>query len=516
MRILDAESMRAVDRAAIEEWGLPSTVLMENAALGIVEAVARQFPAAERVTVFCGPGNNGGDGLAVARHLDLRGYRVNIVLAGWSKNRSEDAALQHDICRRAGVPLIELESVEDLSTDERLGQQADLWIDALFGTGLSRPLEGLFAELVGRLSSGDVPVLAIDLPSGLDASRNEVIGPAVRAEVTVALEAPKHAHVFAPAAESCGRVVVSDLGIPRILLAEAPGDPLELLVERELVAYLLEPRPSDHKGRFGHCLVVAGARGKAGAAILAARAAVASGAGLVTLGVPEPIVDLVDGASLESMSLPLAADRAGALDVDAASEALEALDGKQALAIGPGLGTSGTTTVAVHRLLTEAEVPAVVDADALNVLAGSLGVLKERSRATVLTPHPGEAARLFEVSVDEILADRVGFVRSRAVEHRVVLVLKGHQTLVGTPQGEVFVNSTGNPGMASGGSGDVLTGTVGALLAQGYDAVVAACLGVFLHGRAGDLAAETAGLEGMRASDLIEHLPGAFLSLRRA
>lgn len=516
MRILDSESMRAVDRRAIEEWGFPSTVLMENAALGVVEAVAAEYAEADRVLIFCGPGNNGGDGLAVARHLDLRGYAVGVVLVGWSKNRSEDADLQLGFCRRAGLAIAEIDSEEDLRAAAWEDAAADLWIDALFGTGLSRPLEGLFAELARRLSDGPVPVVAVDLPSGLDASRGEPIGPAVDADLTVALAAPKRAHVFAPAAESCGRVVVSDLGIPEVLLAEAPGDPLSLLVGDELAAYLLVPRPTDHKGRFGHCLIVAGSRGKAGAAILAARAAVASGAGLVTVGVPAPLVDLVDGASLESMSLPLAADRSGALSVDAASESLAALEGKQALAIGPGLGTRGTTATAVRELVATARVPMVIDADGLNVLAGELELLREREHPTVLTPHPGEAARLFDLPAEEILGSRIEFVRDKASELGVVLVLKGHQTLVGTPTGEVFVNSTGSPAMASGGSGDVLTGMIGALLAQRYDAVVAACLGVFLHGLAGDLAAETNGLEGTRASDVIDALPRAFRSLRRA
>jgi len=515
MRILNAEEMLATDRAAIEDWGIPGLVLMENAALGVVDAITERYEDAESIVVFCGPGNNGGDGLAVARHLSLRGYRARLVLVGWGANSSADAELQERLCRRQGIPALELEGLEDL---ERLGPgdlDADLWVDALFGTGLSRPLDGLFAGVASLLAATSRPVVAVDLPSGLDASTGALIGPTARADLTVTFAAPKWAHIFRPAADACGTVVVTDLGVPRAVLEEAPGF-LHLLIAEELAAFLMQPEPEAHKGVFGHCLLVAGSPGKSGAAVLAARAAVSSGAGLVTVGVPAPLLAAVDSGSVESMSLALSADRSGCLTVDAAEEVLEAAAGKQVLALGPGLGTSGTTVTAVLQIVGACELPLVLDADGLNAIADAPEILRRRTAPTVITPHPGEAARLFGCSAAEIQASRVEFSRRAAAESGVVLVLKGHQSLIATPEGEVFVNSSGNPGMASGGTGDVLTGMIAALLAQQYDPVVAACLGVFLHGLAGDLAAEDAGQEGLRAGDLLGAVPAAFRLLRQA
>lgn len=514
MRILTADEMRAADRAAIEEWGIPGLVLMENAALGVVEAICRRFDEASKIVIFCGPGNNGGDGLAVARHLMLRRFEPRILLLGWSRNRSEDAQRQLEICERQGVPLTRIETTEELRGSFPAALNGDLWVDALFGTGLSRPLEGLFAEAVSWLSSGLAPVVSVDLPSGLDASKGELIGPAVKADLTVTFAALKLAHVFAPSAQCCGEISVVDLGMPEKVLDQAPGF-LHLLTPAELRMTLTDPEPSDHKGRFGHCLVVGGSRGKAGAAVLAARAAVIGGAGLVTVAVPEPFATVVDTASLESMTLPLSADLSGGLTIDAASEVLGALEGKSCLALGPGLGLSGGTVAAVERVLSECELPVVLDADGLNALDGRLEILERRVAPTILTPHPGEAARLFATTVGEVQANRVAFARRAATEHGVFLVLKGHQTLVATPEGDVHVNLTGNPGMASGGSGDVLTGLIAALVARNYDPMTAACLGVHVHGLAGDLALGTRGFEGLRAADLLQRIPDGFRSLRQ-
>ena len=513
MRIFTSDEMREADRAAIDEWGIPGPVLMENAAMGVVEAVCHSYPESDRIVVFCGPGNNGGDGLAVARHLALRGFEPRVVLVGWSRNRSGDASLQHEICRRQGIPMLSAETAEEFRSLAPREIAGDLWIDAIFGTGLSRPAEGVFAEAVDWLASRLAPVVAIDLPSGLDASRGEEIGPAAAADLTVALGALKRAHLLRPAAERCGDVRVADLGMPEQVLADAPGR-LHLLTGEELAAELLPVAPEDHKGRFGHCLLVAGGTGKAGAALLAARGALRGGAGLVTVGVAEPLATAVDTASLESMTLPLAADRAGSITLDAARQVAKASDGKTCIAIGPGLGTSGATGKAVRRILEEVDLPAVVDADGLNALAGRRDLLTARRAPTILTPHPGEASRLFDTPVDRIQASRLDFAAERASELGVILVLKGHQTLVAWPDGSVFLNSTGNAGMASGGSGDVLTGLIAALLCRDYDPGVAACLGVFLHGLAGDLALESRGVEGLLAGDILDRIPAAFEHLR--
>ncbi len=513
MRILSAAEMREVDRRAIEDIGIASLVLMENASVGVADAIAESFADVETVVIFCGPGNNGGDGLALARHLDARGYRLRVFLVVGSSRPGGDAAVQLEILRRSALHVETIDAATDIRPLIADCSGYDLIVDALFGTGLGRPLAGHFAELVEGLNALARPILAVDLPSGLDGSRAELPGPHLRARMTVTFAAPKVAHVFPPAADAAGKVVVTDLGIPPRLVDQAPGD-LHLLLGSELAA-CLAPRPArTHKGDFGHTLLVGGSPGKAGAVILAARAAVRGGAGLVTAAVPEPILPMVDGGSLESMTIALPSGPEGGLGAGAGAAALAVAEGKRSAALGPGLGLSSKTAAAVRRMAREMPMPVVLDADALNAMAGRLGELQGRAADTVLTPHPGEMARLLGVSIAEVQDDRVAAVRRAASESGAVTILKGHLTLVAEASGAVYVNPTGNPGMASGGSGDVLTGLVAALLAQGYDTLVASQLAVYLHGLAGDLAARDIASEALRASDLIDYLPSAFDCLR--
>lgn len=524
MRVLGAEATARLDRAAVEELGIPSMVLMENAAIGLADAVGRSFPDAEAVAIFCGPGNNGGDGLALGRHLAVRGYRVTCLLVFEGKEPKGDAATQLEICRRLGPELVRLHEIgaeDDL--DEPIGAAgaADLVIDALFGTGLGRPLEGRFAQVVERLDRLSVPKLAVDLPSGLAGSRSEPLGPHLSADVTVTFATPKPAQIFPPAADAVGELVVVDLGVPPAWIDRdwgEDGGALHLLVEDEVAGLLVPRRPDSHKGTYGHLLVVAGATGKAGAAILTAGAAVRSGTGLVTAAVPEPIVHLVDGGSLESMTLVLPAEKDGAcgrIGAGAADAILAAAAGKDAVALGPGLGGGDREASEIRRAVLECTLPVALDADGVNAFAGRAGELTARGAATVLTPHPGELARLLGVATRDVSADRRGAVRRAARETGAVVLLKGHLTLVADPTGSVWVSPTGNPGLATGGTGDVLTGVVGALLAQGFEPVEAACLGAWVHGLAGDLAAERTGQVSLRASDLLDALPAAFERLRR-
>ena len=516
MRVLTAEAMARLDRAAVEHLGVPSMVLMENAALGLAEAVARSFPAARAVALFCGPGNNGGDGLALARHLAVRGYRVVCFLAFAGKEPRGDAAAQLGICRKMAPELLALAELDADAPPEaalRAAREADLVVDALFGTGLGRPLEGWFAGLVEALDELPVPKLAVDLPSGLSGSRTEPFGPHLRADVTVTFAAPKPAQVFPPAADAVGELVVADLGVPLGLLEALmdDGEPhLHLILPEEAAALLAPRRPDTHKGDYGHLLVVAGATGKAGAAILTARAAVRTGAGLVTAAVPAPIVQTVDGGSLESMSRALPADEDGVLAAGAADAILEAASGKDAVALGPGLGQGDPVSGEIRRAVLECDLPLALDADGVNAFAGRPEELAGRRAATVLTPHPGELARLLGIGTGEVAADRLAAARRAARATGAVVVLKGRLTLIATPDGAAWVNTTGNAGLATGGTGDVLTGMVGALLARGYEPLEAALLAVHLHGLAGDLAAAETGEEALAAGDLIEHLPGAF------
>jgi hydroxyethylthiazole kinase-like uncharacterized protein yjeF len=515
MRILSAEAMREVDRTAIEGLGIPSLVLMENAAIGVVDAIGEVFEEAESVVVFCGPGNNGGDGLAIARHLAVRGYEVEVFLMTGRRGLRGDAEVQLGICRRQGLHIQDVGSEGDVVEALEAAREADVIVDALFGTGLARPLDGLYAELVEELNDLPVPCVAVDLPSGLNGSQPVPLGPHVQADLTVTFAAPKVAHVFPPASDAVGDLVVADLGIPPELVddVEEPGGSLHLLVGEEL-GDLLPPRePGTHKGDYGHALIVAGSPGKGGAAILAARAAVRAGAGLVTAAVPEPVLPVVDLGSVESMTLPLPAGGSGQIAAAAADRVLEAARGKSVLAMGPGLGQEEETAETIRRIAREVPLPLLLDADGINAFAGRAADLAGRSVETVLTPHPGELGRLLGVAAAGVQEDRIALARRAAAETEAVVVLKGHRTLVATPAGEVHVNPTGNPGMASGGTGDVLTGLIAGLLAQGLTALDAARLGVYLHGLAGDLAAAEMGEVGLTAGDLVDFLPAAFQEL---
>ena len=510
MRVLTAEQMRRFDRWAISEIGIPGLVLQENAALGVVEAIGERFPSSEDVLVLCGPGNNGGDGLAVARHLHARGYACRVWLAVPTTHLAGDAASQRSFLERLGI------EVHDMTdADFEALPPADLVVDALFGTGLKRPLEGRFASLVQSVNAHAAPVVAVDLPSGLDASRGEPIGVHAIAELTVTFARPKIAHVLDPAALAVGSLVVVDLGVPWADL-EHDGPLCNLLLGEELASWLPARRADSHKGDFGHLLLVAGSAGMSGAAVLAARAAVRAGAGLVTLAVPDGIRAECHAGCLESMTVALGPRGEPVLLTSHVETLLDAASSRDALAVGPGLGGADATRSALRDLVARSRLPLVLDADGLNAFAGRVDDLASRAGDLVLTPHPGELARLLGTSSAAVQRDRLAAAREGAARARAVVVLKGHQTLIAEPDGDVAINPTGNPGMATGGAGDVLTGLIGALLAQAFEPSAAARLGVFLHGLAGDLAAAQVGERSLSASDLIEYLPAAFCHLAAA
>lgn len=513
MKVLDAEQMREVDRAATEALGIPSLVLMENAAIGVADAIGEKYPEARCVAIFCGPGNNGGDGYALARHLSVRGYECRVFGVGPLPKAGSDAAQQLEIARRMGLTL-ERVTGEAVPAALAAARECHVVVDALFGTGLTRSLGEPYAAIVTGLAAMPLARVAVDVPSGLDSGSAQIPGPHFVADLTVTFGAPKVALVLPPACDAAGEVAVTDLGVPGELIA-ASASQLHLLAAEDLAAYLPARKASSHKGDFGHLLIVAGSAGKAGAAILAARAAVRGGAGLVTAAVPQEILQTVDLGSIESMTLPLPGGPSG-LGADARAAVAAASAGKSAVAIGPGLGVEPGTREAIVEMVLDLALPLVLDADGLNAFAGQAGRLRERPAPTVLTPHPGELARLLGSSVDEIAADRVAAARRAAGASGAVVVLKGHRTLIADPGGDVWINPTGNPGMASGGTGDVLTGLLGALLAQRYEALEAAQLAVFAHGLAGDRVAEQHGERGMRAGDLVAALPGALRALAEA
>lgn len=516
MKILDASQMQAMDRRAMEEIGLIGPILMENAGLAVVREILEVFPrvSKERIVVVCGKGNNGGDGFVVARHLFNRGCRPLILLLAKKAELRGDAGLNLTIADNFGIPIREILSPEDWDAEKSQLDLATILIDAVFGTGLAKPARGLFARVIEDINQAESFKLAIDIPSGLSADSFQIIGPCVDADLTVTMAAPKIAHIFPPAEERIGRLVTADIGMPGFMFDD-PELSLEL-VEEERVRPLFRPRDRDaHKGTFGHVFILAGSMGKTGAAVMAGEAALKSGAGLVTIGTPRSCQPVVAREMAELMTEPLDETPVWSPAEQAADRVLELAAGKDAVLIGPGISTHESTARLLFSILPRIEAPMVLDADALNILAGNPSVLKSLKPPVVLTPHPGEFARLIGKSTADVLKGKLELAPAFAREHDVILILKGYRTLTALPDGRVFVNSTGNPGMATGGSGDVLSGILAAMAAGEPDLPAAAVAAVFLHGRSGDLAASKVGEKSLVAGNIITHLPDAIQTLSK-
>ena len=516
MRVLNTAQMREADRRTIADLGVPSLVLMEHAARQVVSAIESRWPSlpgAGRIVVLCGKGNNGGDGLAATRMLAARGAAVRACLAAPAAEMRGDAGVNLAALRRAGTPVVDVSSPSAWEAVRADVGACDLVIDALFGTGLTRPLAGHWRSIVSDLNRSRAPVASIDLPSGLSADTPEVIGEAVVAALTVTLGAPKLPLLLDPAATRAGAVVVADLGIPAAVVDGLAGPSVTVITRSWVRKQVPRRRRDTHKGDYGRVLVAAGSTGKTGAAALAALGALRSGAGLVTVATPRACQPTVAALAPEYMTLGLDHDGDGLVAAEAARAVLaERCD---VLAVGPGLGRGVGVAPFVRELVDRAPVPMVLDADALNVFAGDPAHLRGRpDRALVITPHAGEMGRLIDRSADHVAAHRLEVARDFAVEQRVCVILKGPRTLVATPAGAAWINVTGNPGMATGGVGDVLTGVLSAWMAQLPDVEIASALGVCLHGLAGDLAADDQGPAGLIASDLAHRLGPALIALQ--
>jgi NAD(P)H-hydrate epimerase len=513
MIVVTAEQMREMDRLTIQKYGVPSLILMERAGAAIAQAIVERFErnAKKGVLVVAGKGNNGGDGFVVARLLKKKGIPAEVVLLARREDLSGDAAHHLGAYLKLKGKVTEV-GAENLGLlRERFSKNA-LIVDAILGTGMKSEVRGLYAEAITSINASGLPVVAVDIPSGLDTDRGTPLGGAIQAEMTVALGYPKLGEVIYPGLDYVGDLAVADIGIdPRAVDQVAPK--VELL-ERETVRRLVPRRhPDTHKGTYGHALIVAGARGKTGAAIMACRAAMRAGAGLVTLAAPRSLNDIFAGALIEVMTEMLRENGAEEVEAPGDEDWRRMLERKDALLFGPGIGVSDATRSMARWLLRNLSIPWVIDADGLNNLALEADRLRRARTPPVLTPHPGEMARLTGKKTSEVNADRVGVARSFAVENHCHVVLKGARTVIATAQGKVFINPTGNPGMASGGMGDVLAGVLTALLGQGMSAEDAMTLGVYLHGYVGDRVASTRGEIGLIASDIVDGLPSGLRAL---
>jgi ADP-dependent NAD(P)H-hydrate dehydratase / NAD(P)H-hydrate epimerase len=519
MKILTAEEMSAADRRTVEEFGISLGTLMEGAGGAVAGFCLRQFGSESRAVVLCGRGNNGGDGFVAARVLAQAGWFVRVVLLGRVDEVKGEAAAALGRLRRAASTLIVDEVVDeaDLQVCAPVVKHAEVLIDALVGTGFKPPLRGLAVSLREMVEELDTPVVAVDLPSGWDAnSMEQTAAGSFRADAVVTFTAPKLAHVFGHLTRNektggtFGPVVVAEIGSPAAAVVSSSG--LTWAGSSKVLAEKARDVNSN-KGKFGHVLVIGGSYGKAGAPAMASLACLRSGAGLVTAAVPKSIVDTVTRIAPELMMVPLAEGSKGAVsfkNLDGAK--LDALVKQiSVVAVGPGLSTEGDASAFARQMVEKTTVPVVVDADALNAFAGKTQLLSGAGRVIVLTPHPGEMARLAGLTVKEVEADRVGLARKFATKHKLTLVLKGWRTLVAHPDGSIAVNTSGNPAMSKGGSGDILTGIVAAMLAQfPGDVAQAVETAVYLHGLAADFAAHAMDERTVLATDTVTHLSDAF------
>lgn len=519
-RILTAAQMREVDRVTIEERGIPGLILMENAGARVYELLAHRFSPldTQRIVILCGKGNNGGDGLVVARHIITRGNGagLSVVVLADAADLKGDAAANYHMLRAAGGDAVCIGEPGEWLQRRAEFLDATVVVDAMLGTGLQGPARGLPLEVIRDVNANfrRAEVVAVDMPSGLPSDDGEPWGESIRADYTVTFTAPKVSQVLAPNHMQVGKLIVVPIGTAPAIVDSNVEHNL-LLIEACDVAPLFHPRPVEsHKGDFGHVLVVGGSRSKPGAAIMAGTAALRSGAGLVTVATAATAAGAVVSHTPELMTEPAAELEDGSIGV--ASFDSSWLDRKSVVAIGPGIGTHPENAALVRRVVGECSVPVVADADGLAALGGGGAEWNTAGKTLILTPHPGEMARLTGQSTRDVQRHRIQTARRYAEDHGAIVVLKGHRTLIAAPDGRVFVNPTGTPAMATGGSGDILTGMIAGLLAQHSDAApeLTVAAAAYLHGLAAEKAAAALGEAGMLATDILDYLPAAVATLR--
>ncbi len=527
MKIVSSEEMRAIDRATSERFGVPSLALMENAGAAVADFVSSHYASAKHITVFCGKGNNGGDGFIAARKLHEGGSTVDVILLADPADVKGDAAAMF---AKLPVKAISIRSIEELKSErlqsllnrnlpnhDLLNQdflKRNLLIDAILGTGFKPPVTGLYAEAIAFMNASKIPVVAVDIPSGADADAlTTQTGTIARSDAIVTFTAPRPAHVFSLL--TTGPTVVAPIGSPPEAIVS--GLRLNVTAAPDIAAMVAQRPAESNKGNYGHVLVVGGSVGKAGAAAMAGMSALRAGAGLSTIATAKSVLATVAGFHAEVMTEPLPETDSGTISSRALERIFELSKNKSVLAVGPGISRNPQTAELVRKLVGKSETPMVLDADGLNAFEGRTNELNGKGHILVITPHPGEMARLAGCTVADVQKDRLGMARTFASQHELIVVLKGHRTLVANPEGDVWVNTTGNPGMSTGGTGDILTGMVAGMMAQhpknAFAAVLAA---VHLHGLAGDVMREKVGEHSMTATDLLIGLPEAFRRTRKA
>ena len=508
MIVVTASEMAQMDRRTIEEVGIPGVVLMENAARGAASFYQEVVPdlLKRRITVVAGTGNNAGDGFVLARIFHDKGAQVRVVCLRSPEKLRGDALINFKILEKIHVPIFVWDETAEFDAQWRWIRESGAVIDAILGTGLNSEVRGLYRQVIEAMNGLSIPILAVDIPSGIDATTGKILGAAPRCHATATFGFPKVGQLMDAGGVHTGRLSVVDIGIP-------PGVVEASTVRRwwldeELASEWLRPRASDtHKGSAGHVAVLSGSRGKTGAATLICLGAGRVGAGLVTLFIPSSLNPILEVKLTEAMTFPIAETEDQTPDHAALDDILHFLDGKQALAMGPGISLHPRTQALVRDLLVQAPCPMVLDADALTALADHPELFHKTRFPVVLTPHPGEMARLVHESTRTVLENRMEVASQFSQQHGVTMVLKGHRTIIAAPDGRLAINSSGNPAMASGGMGDTLTGMIAGFLGQGFEPFNAACLGVYVHGAAADDLIGKVASRGLLASDVLDAVP---------
>ncbi|MGE4283103.1 MAG: NAD(P)H-hydrate dehydratase [Clostridia bacterium] len=516
MKVASCSQIQSIDNDTIEKIGISGAVLMENAALKIVEEIKKTMGEVsfKSVVVFCGKGNNGGDGFAIARHLFNLGANVLVVLMAEVKDIKGEALANLQIIQKLGLKIVQAANGQHLEEIAATLYLCDLVVDAIFGTGIKGNISDAVADVISLINHSGRYVISVDIPSGIHGDTGQVCGICVNADKTVTFTLPKIGLLSYPAADYVGNLVIADISIPKSIVNEQNIN--VNIIEEEYIKGLIPKRVANsNKGNYGRILIVAGSTGMTGAAALSGLAAVRAGSGLVTVAIPKSLNAIMEMKLTEVMTLPLKDDDRGVLASGSADDILSKMTKTDVLLYGPGLSVSDSIQGILETILKQSDIPVVIDADGINALSANINVLKECKCPIILTPHPGEMSRMTGIGIQDIQTRRIEIARSFAESWNVTVVLKGARTVIAHPDGEVFINRTGNSGMATGGTGDVLAGVIASLMGQGLSVRHAAEIGVYIHGVAGDIQCEIRGEYGMIASDLVDSLPAAICQLSK-
>lgn len=514
MRIVTPKQMREIDRIAIEEYGISGIVLMENAGRRVAAEVLK-LPGGRKnhAVLLAGKGNNGGDVMVAARHLFNNGLSIKVFLIGEYRQVVGDAGINAGILGRMGISVSTVSAKKDLRKLEEALQWGQVVVDGIFGTGLNGEAGGIYLDIIESVNSSSCTVVSVDIPSGIHGQTGQICGDCIHASMTVTFGYPKSGLLQYPGAEYVGRLIVADISIPTGIVSGI--EPIMCMLTKEYVSGIIPDRkPDTHKGSYGRAVIIGGSEGMTGAVVMASMGCLKSGAGLVKAALPGGLNYVIENRLTEAMSVPLGQGTSLKIDSQTQSRLTDILSWAHAVALGPGMGVDGDRAKVLEFVLTETQVPLVLDADALNCLALDLKLLDKKSGPVIVTPHPGEMARLVGSDTGEIQKDRIAAARAFSEKWDTVTVLKGANSVIADPQGNIYINTSGNPGMSTGGSGDVLTGIIASFIAQGIEPVKAACAAAYIHGRAADLLAGEMGMYGMTASGLAHYIPMAIKEIK--